>query len=242
MGGHGFVGYIRSTLGRCKRRRAVNRRAKKGKFAVADLFDHDPVAAERLMGARVHAGWLSRTQQEALVSDLRAVAAAAPLQRYETPGGHRMSVAMTAAGEVGWITDRRGYRYAGARPGGDAWPAIPEPILGIWRAISGVGRNPDSCLVNFYGEGARMGLHQDRDEADTRWPVVSVSLGDDALFRIGGLSRSDRTKSRWLKSGDIVVLEGTSRLAYHGIDRIRFGSSDLLPEGGRLNITLRVAQ
>ena len=194
-----------------------------------------------LMGVRIYPDYLDESAQHALVDALRHVANAAPFQRYETPGGRKLSVRMTAAGERGWMTDRAGYRYSDARPDGGAWPAIPPAILDIWAALSGVSRAPDSCLVNFYGEGARMGLHQDRDEADLTWPVVSISLGDEALFRVGGVDKPSPSKSYWLKSGDVAVIAGDARLAYHGIDRIKFRSSDLLPDGGRINLTLRVA-
>ncbi len=149
---------------------------------------------------------------------------------------------MTGAGPVAWTSDLSGYRYASAQPDGDGWPEIPESALSVWEQVAGVPCAPDSCLVNYYGDGAKMGMHQDRDEAETDWPVVSISLGDDALFRVGGQDRRDPTKSIWLQSGDIVVLSGTSRLAYHGIDRIKFGSSPLLDRGGRINVTLRVAR
>ena len=208
---------------------------------MSDLFGNAASAPVDLMGVTVWPGWLDRPGQEAMVADLRAVAEAAPFRRYETPGGRRMSVAMTAAGALGWVTDRKGYRYSDAHQDGQRWPEIPESILAVWRAVSGAGRDPDSCLVNFYGEGARMGMHQDRDEADTSWPVVSISLGDDALFRLGGVEKPSPSKSLWLKSGDVAVLAGAARLAHHGIDRIRYRSSDLLPEGGRINVTLRVA-
>ena len=151
-----------------------------------------------------------------------------------------MSVRMTAAGQFGWISDRAGYRYEARHPAGMPWPSIPEPVLAIWDALSGVDRQPECCLINFYGEGARMGLHQDKDEADFDFPVLSVSLGDDGLFRMGGAARSDRTQSLWLQSGDVVVMGGAARLAFHGVDRIRFGSSSLLAQGGRINLTLRV--
>ncbi len=206
------------------------------------LFDdlpHDPVD---LNGAKVFPGFLSDSAQTAILDDLRAVATAAPFRQYQTPGGLKMSVRMTSAGDVGWFTDRKGYRYADHHPDGDPWPEIPSNILDVWRTVSGVHRDPDSCLINFYGEGAKMGLHQDKDEIDTTWPVVSISLGDEALFRVGGLSRKDSTKSRWLMSGDVAVLSGDARLAFHGIDRIKFGSSGLLPDGGRINLTLRVAR
>ena len=194
-----------------------------------------------LNGVKVWPTMLDRASQEALVEDLRGVAGAAPFRQYETPGGRRLSVRMSAAGALGWVTDRAGYRYDPSQPDGRAWPDIPESILDIWRQVAGVGQLPDSCLVNFYGEGARMGMHQDRDEADTSWPVVSISLGDDALFRVGGVDRPAPSKSIWLRSGDVAVLGSAARLAYHGIDRIRFRSSDLLPDGGRINVTLRVA-
>ena len=206
-----------------------------------DLFDGIHEAPIDLNGAKVHCGWLKRRDQESMMTDLREVAAAAPFRRYETPGGRRMSVQMTAAGAVGWMTDRDGYRYSETYADTGRWPDIPASILDVWRAIVSADRDPDSCLVNYYGEGARMGLHQDRDEADFSWPVVSISLGDAGLFRVGGRSRKDPTRSRWIMSGDVVVLADDARLAYHGIDRIKFGSSDLLPEGGRINVTLRMA-
>jgi alkylated DNA repair protein (DNA oxidative demethylase) len=147
---------------------------------------------------------------------------------------------MTSAGRCGWVSDRRGYRYEPRHPSGVDWPPIPDRILGLWREVTRLGRDPDCCLVNYYDAEARMGLHQDRDEADFSWPVVSVSLGDDALVRVGGTERSDPTASLWLRSGDVAVLEGASRLAFHGIDRVRAGSSTLLERGGRINLTLRV--
>ncbi|WP_241239753.1 alpha-ketoglutarate-dependent dioxygenase AlkB family protein [Silicimonas algicola] len=192
-------------------------------------------------GVSIWKGLLDKPSQDAMVADLREVATAAPFRRYETPGGRRMSVRMTAAGDLGWVTDRSGYRYDPMQPDGDRWPGIPTSILDVWNTVSGTSRPPDSCLVNFYGEGAKMGMHQDRDETDTSWPVVSISLGDSALFRVGGTSRGGATESVWLDSGDVAVLAGAARLAFHGIDRIRFGSSSLLPEGGRINVTLRVA-
>lgn len=194
-----------------------------------------------LRGARVLPGYLDGAAQAALVEDIRAVVAAAPLFHPETRWGKKMSVRMTSAGRVGWISDRRGYRYASEHPSGVAWPNLPERVLEIWRGVSGVERAPDTCLVNFYDVDARMGLHQDRDEASAEWPVVSVSLGDDALFRIGGTEKGGTTESLWLRSGDVLVLEGASRLAYHGVDRLRARSSTLLAKGGRINLTLRVA-
>lgn len=194
----------------------------------------------RIRDFDIRKGHLGPGAQQALVGDLRAVARAAPPFSPQTPYGRPMSVRMTSAGRYGWYSDRRGYRYADRHPSGVDWPPIPARVLEIWRAVTGLERDPDCCLVNFYGEGARMGMHQDRDEADFTWPVVSVSLGDDGLFRIGNASRGGKTESVWLQSGDVVVMGGAARLTYHGVDKIRFGSSSLLPRGGRINLTLRV--
>jgi len=197
--------------------------------------------AVTVRGAVLHPGHLDRAGQVALVDDLRGVAAQAPFFRPVTPRGQKMSVRMSAAGRFGWVTDRRGYRYEPRHPEtGAPWPPIPEAVLTIWREVTGLDRDPDCCLINYYAEGARMGLHQDRDEADFAFPVVSVSLGDDARFRIGGTRRKDSTESFWLRSGDVLVLGGAARLAYHGVDRIAPGTSTLLPQGGRINLTLRV--
>lgn len=209
---------------------------------MVDLFDTEPGTPVDLNRVTIWPKFLDAAAQAAMLADLREVARAAPFRQYETPGGRKMSVRMTAAGEVGWVTDRAGYRYAPCHGDGGAWPDIPCTVLKVWRAVSGIDRDPDSCLVNFYGEGSKMSLHQDKDEAETQWPVVSISLGDPGLFRVGGTRRIDPTKSRWLMSGDVAVLSGDARLAYHGIDRIRFGEGDLLPDGGRINVTLRVAQ
>ncbi len=190
--------------------------------------------------AVVHRGYLGPEAQRAMVADLREVVRAVPLFSPETRWGKKMSVAMTSAGRFGWVSDRRGYRYEARHPSGVDWPEIPESVLAVWRDLSGSARLPECCLVNFYREGARMGLHQDRDEADFSEPVVSISLGDEALFRIGGTERGGKTQSLWLASGDVLVLAGAARLAYHGIDRIRSGTSALLEGGGRINLTLRV--
>jgi alkylated DNA repair protein (DNA oxidative demethylase) len=191
-------------------------------------------------GVQVYSGLLDLEAQRALLDEVRAVVRAAPLFRPVTARGKEMSVRMTSAGQRGWVSDRRGYRYEARHPGGMDWPPIPSRALDVWRGVSGVDRDPQCCLVNFYDEAARMGLHQDRDEADFAMPVVSISLGDDALFRVGGAERGGPTKSVWLRSGDVAVLAGPARLAYHGIDRVRPGSSTLLPKGGRINLTLRV--
>lgn len=191
--------------------------------------------------APVWRGLLDAQAQAQLVEELRAVVAAAPLFSPETRWGKKMSVRMTSAGRYGWYSDRaRGYRYIDTHPSGVAWPPIPTIARAVWGAVAPAARAPDCCLVNFYGAEARMGLHQDRDEADFAQPVVSISLGDAGLFRIGGFERGGKTQSIWLESGDVMMLTGPSRLAFHGIDKLRPGSSSLLKEGGRINLTLRV--
>jgi alkylated DNA repair protein (DNA oxidative demethylase) len=202
------------------------------------MMMRDPI--ELRSGVHVWHGLLDRAEQEALVDDIRDLVNAAPLFRPVTARGRPMSVRMTSAGDFGWVSDRAGYRYERRHPDGVPWPDTPPRVLETWRAVSGTTRAPQCCLVNFYDVDAKMGLHQDRDEADFAMPVVSISLGDDALFRVGGTTRGGKTQSVWLKSGDVAVLSGEGRLAYHGIDRIRAGSSTLLAKGGRINLTLRV--
>lgn len=192
------------------------------------------------VGFRLYKSWLDRPAQEALLAEVAKVVAAAPAFSPMTPWGKPMRVRMTSAGRYGWFADRRGYRYVDRHPDGTPWPPIPEGVLAIWRALVGAERMPDCCLVNLYDAGARMGLHRDADEADFSWPVLSVSLGDAAVFRMGGPARTGPTQSVVLESGDVVLMGGAARLAHHGIDRIRTGSSTLLPEGGRINLTLRV--
>ncbi len=194
----------------------------------------------RVRGFEIHKTFLDRGAQEAVVEAVRGVVAEAPLFRPDTPYGKPMSVRMSAAGMYGWYSDKTGYRYVKAHPGGRPWPAIPQVVLDIWDRATGLERQPECCLINYYAADARMGLHQDRDEADFQWPVVSVSLGDDALFRIGNTTRGGKTESVWLSSGDVVVMGGDARLTYHGVDRVKAGTSTLLPKGGRINLTLRV--
>lgn len=205
-------------------------------MAQGSLWKNPPLD---VAGCLVYKSFLDEDAQRELLAEVRKITVAAPLRRYATRRG-KMSVAMSAAGQLGWMSDRRGYRYEAEGPGG-SWPEIPVPALAVWDAVSGVEREPDSCLVNFYAEGARMGMHQDADEAETQWPVVSISLGDPALFRIGTAAGKSPSKSVWLESGDVAVLAGAARMAWHGIDRIRFGESPLLKKGGRINLTLRVA-
>jgi len=192
-------------------------------------------------GVRHIPGHLSRDEQVALVDAVREVAAAAPLYRPEMPRtGKPLSVRMTNCGELGWVTDRSGYRYQPTHPvTGTPWPAIPPKLLEIWQDLAAFDHPPQACLVNFYEDTAKMGLHQDKDETDLSAPVVSVSLGDDCLFRVGETTRGGRTTSIRLHSGDVVVLGGEGRLAYHGVDRIYPATSTLLKKGGRINLTLR---
>lgn len=185
---------------------------------------------------------LDRAAQEALVEDIRAVVQAAPLYVPALPKtGKEMSVRMTNCGTLGWVTDKeRGYRYQTVHPVTQKpWPPIPHALLELWREVSGYPHPPEACLVNFYSDTARMGLHQDRDEADLSAPVVSVSLGDDCLFRVGETTRDGRTVSIRLSSGDVVILGGEGRLCFHGVDRIYPSTSTLLKKGGRINLTLR---
>lgn len=193
-------------------------------------------------GVRHMPGYLKRDDQVALVEDIRTVVQAAPLYVPAMPRtGKPMSVRMTNCGTLGWVTDKEnGYRYQATHPGtGVPWPPIPERLLQLWREVSGYPHPPEACLVNFYDSSARMGLHQDRDEEDFDAPVVSVSLGDTCLFRVGQKTRDGQTVSFNLATGDVVVLGGEGRLAFHGVDRIYPSTSALLKNGGRINLTLR---
>jgi len=193
-------------------------------------------------GFRLAPGALDAAAQAALLAEVLEKAATAPFYRPVTPGGKPMSVGMTNFGPLGWVTDAKGYRYQPTHPvTGQPWPDIPEVLLRLWAELADPAVPPDACLVNLYREGAKMGLHQDRDEADFNLPVLSVSLGDTAIFRIGGTSRRDPTTSVRLASGDVCLLAGAARLAHHGIDRTIAGSSRLVPGGGRINLTLRRA-
>lgn len=193
-----------------------------------------------IRGVRVFDGLLDARAQSAMVADVRKVVRAAPFVVPVTPRGQPLSVRMTSAGSVGWITDRRGYRYAAQHPSGVPWPPIPNSIRAIWDSVVPDARPPESCLVNWYGSDARLGMHQDRNEGDFSQPVVSISLGDDALFRIGNVERGGTTVSLWLRSGDVLVMGGDARLLHHGVDRIAPGTSTLLDAPGRINLTLRV--
>ncbi len=185
---------------------------------------------------------LDVTAQKAVAEQVLDLLEGVPAAHYVTPGGKAMSVAMSNLGPLGWVSNAAGYRYQGAHPeSGKSWPPIPPILLDLWARHADAGVPPDACLVNLYRGRAKMGLHQDRDEADFRFPVLSVSLGDTAVFRIGGTTRGGRTASVRLASGDVCLLGGEARLAFHGVDRIIAGSSSLIPGGGRLNLTLRRA-
>jgi alkylated DNA repair protein (DNA oxidative demethylase) len=194
-----------------------------------------------------HALYFGAGQQRALLEAVADIARAAPFYRPAMPrSGQPLSVRMTNCGPLGWISDQQGYRYEPRHPvTGAPWPPMPRALLDLWAAVTHWPAPPQACLVNWYGEGARLGLHVDADEDARDAPVVSVSLGDDALFRLGGPARRDATRPLWLTSGDVVVLAGAARRCFHGVDRIRFGSSALLSSvdgfstGGRINLTLR---
>lgn len=199
-----------------------------------------PETPAGLEGLRVLPGYLAPAEQKTLCDWLLAL----PDTAFFTPtmprSGQPFSVRMTNLGSLGWVSDRHGYRYAAHHPlTGAPWPPIPEPVMRVWREVAAYPAEPEACLVNYYNASARMGLHRDADEDAKDAPVVSLSLGDTALFRVGGQSRRGPTRSVRLASGDVAVLGGAARAAYHGIDRVLPGTSRLLPGGGRFNLTLR---
>ncbi len=193
-------------------------------------------------GFRLYPGFLDRQSQLSLVAAVRAVIAEAPLFQPTMPRtGKPFSVRMGNCGPLGWVSDKDGgYRYQPTHPAtGRAWPAMPADVLAVWQAVADYPAPPEACLINLYRDTARMGMHRDADEAATDAPVVSISLGDTAVFRIGGPERRSKTRTVRLASGDVCVLAGMARHAHHGIDRVLAGSCDLLEGGGRLNLTLR---
>ncbi len=191
---------------------------------------------------------LSENDQSALLAAVAGCLKKAPFFRPVLPRwGTPFSVQMSNAGPLGWVADKSGYRYQPIHPvTGKAWPPIPQMLLDLWGELTDYPAPPEACLINHYAPTAKMGLHQDKDEEDFNAPVLSVSLGDEARFRLGGLERKGPTTSTLLKSGDVMLLEGETRLAFHGVDRIYPGTSALLdefaevfPGGGRVNLTLR---
>jgi alkylated DNA repair protein (DNA oxidative demethylase) len=185
--------------------------------------------------------YLDRSAQEALRDALREIVRAAPLFHPRMPRtGKAFSVRMTNCGPLGWVSDVDGYRYQSNHPdSGAPWPEMPEIARAAWAELAPAAPPPEACLVNFYDEAARMGLHQDRDEQDLSAPVLSLSLGDSCVFRVGGIERGAPTRSFRLQSGDALTLGGPARLAFHGVDRVIPGSSTLLNQRGRINLTLR---
>jgi len=215
---------------------------------MSDLFDavsdQRPAREQMADGALLLRGHATPVESE-LLGALRDVIAQAPFRHMQTPGGHQMSVAMTNCGDVGWVTDRRGYRYERRDPAsGRPWPAMPPVVRALAVAAAEEagfpGFAPDACLVNRYEPGARLSLHQDKDEADDSAPVVSLSLGLPATFQFGGLRRADRARRIALGHGDVVVWGGPSRLAYHGVLALRDGEHPVVGRR-RFNLTLRQA-
>ena len=207
------------------------------------------MARELAPGLIHHPGFLDPAARRCLADEIAAVLDDAPPVTPRMPRtGTPFSVRMSNAGPLGWVSDIRGYRYQAAHPEtGRFWPPIPQMALAAWDELACHPAPPEACLINLYDPGARMGLHQDRDEADFSVPVVSLSLGAPALFRYGGLRRTDPTRSVRLRAGDALVIGGASRLIHHGIDRL-YPSGDplvedphpgFLPIGGRCNLTLR---
>ncbi|MEC9268637.1 MAG: alpha-ketoglutarate-dependent dioxygenase AlkB [Pseudomonadota bacterium] len=193
-------------------------------------------------GFKLHAGFFDRAAQEKLVGAVRLCLRDAPLYTPAMPrSGKEFSVRMSNAGPLGWVSDREGgYRYQPHHPAtGRPWPPIPDLLLQAWEALSGYRAPPEACLINWYGPGARMGLHRDSDEQARDAPVLSVSLGDTAVFRIGGAEKGAKTGSLRLNSGDVAILDGAARESRHGVDRILPGTSTLLDAPGRINLTLR---
>lgn len=181
-----------------------------------------------------------KEQRDLLAQVLERVARAGWFTPVMPRSGRPFSVRMCNFGPLGWVSDRRGYRYEPCHPvTGEPWPPMPALLYELWDRFTGWPAPPECCLVNLYRPGARMGLHRDEDEEALDAPVLSLSLGDTALFRIGGPTRRGPTRRLELASGDIVLLGGAARLAYHGVDRILAGTSDLIPGGGRINLTLR---
>lgn len=193
-------------------------------------------------GFRLYAGVLSSAEQKELLADIQDVMLSAPLFQPCMPKtGQPFSVKMTNCGPLGWVSDKeRGYRYQPTHvETGRPWPPMPQKLLDLWRDYAAFEGSPEACLINHYPAGAKMGSHRDKDEDEPQAPVLSISLGDDAIFHVGGSKRGDPKVRVTLRSGDVCLLGGPARFAFHGIDRILPGTSDLVPGGGRINLTLR---
>lgn len=187
--------------------------------------------------------YFSPSEQQSLIASVKAGALQAPFYQPTMPRtGTPLSVVMSNFGKLGWVTDKeKGYRYESTHPkNGNPWPAIPQALLKLWDDVTGYDARPEACLINWYHkEKTSMGMHVDLDEHDLRAPVVSVSLGDPAMFRIGGPKRGGATKGLKLYSGDVVVLAGDARICHHGVSKVFYGESALVPKGGRINLTMR---
>ncbi len=197
-------------------------------------------------GFKHHKFWFDETLQAVLLRDVKKVLSKAPLYIPVMPkSGKPFSVQESNCGPLGWVSDKAGYRYQPEHPvTGKPWPPIPEVLMKMWQSLADYEYPPEACLINYYQKSARMGLHQDRDEEDFTAPIVSVSLGSAAVFRIGGKQRRGKTKSITLNAGDVIVMGGDSRMYYHGIDRIIDEPGNLGKIGGgesagRINLTLR---
>ena len=213
---------------------------------MSQVLQSNPADGQERAGLVYHPDYFSKDAQLALLAAItEIVRAAPPFQPVMPRTGKPFSVQMTNCGTLGWVSDTAGYRYQALHPVyGHAWPPIPKALLSIWRAVAGDAPDPEACLINFYGPSAKMGSHQDRDEAQFSAPVVSVSIGDDATFHVGGTTRGGAKTRFRLRSGDVIVLGGASRLAFHGIDKIHEGTSMLDMSGimagcCRINLTLR---
>jgi len=214
-----------------------------------DLFAglaRDPSVETITEGALLLRAFVDEEETAALMAAIDKVLAASPLRHMQTPGGFRMSVAMSNCGQFGWVTDRRGYRYQSLDPLSERdWPAMPEAFVALAARASAeagfAGFDPDACLINRYEPGARMSLHQDKNELDMDQPIVSVSLGLPATFLFGGMARTDKPQRMRLESGDVVVWGGPARLAFHGVDPLRDGEHPLTGRC-RYNLTFRRAR
>ncbi len=215
---------------------------KKKPTAETSPVEGAPAAVRLPDGFQLIPGALSAIEQETLLADIHDIMRRAPLFQPRMPRtGQPFSVKMTNCGPLGWVSDKdHGYRYQPTHlDTGVPWPPIPQKLLDLWRTHAAVEGIPEACLINHYPAGAKMGSHRDQDEHEPRAPVLSVSLGDDAVFHVGGPKRSGPKVRVTLRSGDVCLLAGPSRFAYHGIDRILPGTSNLIPGGGRINLTLR---
>jgi len=196
------------------------------------------------IGFKHYPAYFSHAKQQALIECVKAAALQAPFFQPTMPRtGTPLSVVMSNFGSLGWVTDKeKGYRYEPVHPKTTApWPDLPDLLGTLWDAVTDFPVRPEACLINWYKEdkASKMGMHVDNDENDLRAPVVSVSLGDPAMFRIGGPKRGGSTQGLKLFSGDVVVLAGESRLCHHGVSKVYYGESALVPRGGRINLTMR---